>query len=78
MHSRLGHGKSALTGNLMPTRFDYGPITSAVMVAKTGNRIGCEITVKLDTRGGTRSVRGVFTATLSAAGPTNWHWVPGY
>lgn len=78
MQSHLGHGKSAATGKLMPTRFDYGPITSATTVANTGNHISCEITVKLDTRGGTKSVRGVFSATLSAAGPTHWRWVPGY
>lgn len=77
MLARLGHGRSTVTGQLMPTRFDFGPITAARTVSNTGTVISCEISVDLDTRGGTRSIHGRFTASRGPKGG-GWRWQPGY
>ena len=76
MLAHLGHGNGDTSGKPLGTRFDYGPIESAQTTSNTGNRISCEITVRLDTRSGPRSIRGIFTAT-AGAGHNTWHWAPG-
>ena len=75
--ARLGHGRSKATGQLMPTRFDYGPILSAATISHTGNLISCEITVDLAAGGGTRPIHGRFTLK-QGDNSTNWDWSPGY
>jgi hypothetical protein len=77
MQTRLGHGKSANTGQPMADRFDFGPISQATTMSNTGRTISCALTVGLDTRGGTRQIHGRFTAMLDASNRVSWRWAPG-
>ena len=78
MLARIGHGKMSTTGKLNVNRFNYGPISEATTVARTGNSITCEVVLDLSGTRGTHQIHGRFTAMQSPKGGAGWKWAPAY
>jgi hypothetical protein len=78
MQARIGHGKMAVTNKLNTNRFNYGPISEATTVARTGNSITCEVVLDLSGTRGTHQLHGRFTAMQSPKGGASWKWQPAY